>query len=306
MIHLGDTFYFYDHMTDIPVENFKSMHAAHVSMRRHIEFLNMAREVPCCGIWDDHDFAGDDKDSTSIPASRRDDAVNTWRQYWGNQPLDPKHDNLGLSTRISYGSVDIYLLDSRYYRNFDKGVFFGNEIISRVLAEIDDRARGPIGAESIPRVVVLATGSNWTHRYDEDPENYGASEYKNEREDFFKELANRMGTSINGLALLSGDNHYNEIFHVNLGNGRMAPEFSSSPFTLNTDLEDSRPIAGERVAFFPTGGSNGKRGFATLTIQPSPDTRDNWRATVWYYQEAYAAPYASRTYVTSNGQFVSI
>ena len=61
----------------------------------------MAREVPCCGVWDDDDFAGDDNYSTSIP-ELRDDAVIAWRQYWGNQPLDPKQDNLGLTSRISY------------------------------------------------------------------------------------------------------------------------------------------------------------------------------------------------------------
>jgi hypothetical protein len=29
----------------------------------------------------------------------------------------------------------------------------------------------------------------------------------------------------------------------------------------------------------------------------------NWRATVRYFQKAFAAPYAEFTYVTSNGQF---
>jgi PhoD-like phosphatase len=305
MIHLGDTFYFYDQMTREPVENIESMHAAHISARRQIEFLNMSSEVPCCGVWDDHDFAGDDEDSTAIP-DLRDDAVRTWRQYWGNQPLNPERDNLGLTSRISYGSVDIYLLDGRYYRNFNKGICFGNEIISRVLAEIDDRARASNGDASIPRVVVLATGSNWTHNYNgDDPENYGASQYNLERENFFAELGERMGSKINGLFLLSGDNHVNEIFHVKLSEGKMAPEFSSSPFTRNSELEDKgRPIERERVWGSPTKGPKGKRGFATLSIQPLLESTDNWKATVRYFQEAFALPYAEFTYVTKNGQFI--
>ena len=164
-IHLGDTFYFYDHMTEEVPQNPESMHAAHISMRRNIEFLEMARKVPCCGIWDDHDFASDNTDSTAL-GDLRDVAVDIWRQYWGNQPLGREQDNLGLTTRISYGSVDVYLLDSRYYRNFGKGVFFGNEITSRVLDMIDHR--GSISS----RVVVLGTGSNWTHNYP-GKENYG-------------------------------------------------------------------------------------------------------------------------------------
>jgi hypothetical protein len=116
-----------------------------------------------------------------------------------------------------------------------------------------------------------------------------------------------MGNKINGLLLLSGDNHVNQIFHVDLGEGKMAPEFVSSPLTLNSGLENEAiDIEGEMVWSHPSGGSKGKRGFATLTIQPLIDTPDNWRATIRYFQEAFAYPYAEFTYVTSNGQFNQI
>ena len=306
-IHLGDSFYFYDHMTESPVENVETAHAAHLSMRRNIEFLNMAREVPCCGIWDDHDYAGDNTESVDIPLVWRMEVVKTWRQYWGNEPLSPERDDLGLTTRISYGPVDIYLLDSRYWRRAEKHIYFGEQITSSLLQMIDNR-RNTIG----PRVVVLATGSNWTKTFD-GSENYGDSDYEQERENFFKELRTRMGNQnpmdnkINGLLLLSGDNHINEIFHVDLGDDKMAPEFLSSPLTLNSGLEDeAEDIEGERVWSHPSGGSKGRRGFATLTIQTSTDILDNWRATVRYFQEAFAAPYAEFTYVTSNGQFIPI
>ena len=49
-VHLGDSFYFYDYyMDEVPVKHVETMQAAHLSMRRNIEFLDMARAVPCCG-----------------------------------------------------------------------------------------------------------------------------------------------------------------------------------------------------------------------------------------------------------------
>ncbi|WP_148685350.1 alkaline phosphatase D family protein [Candidatus Nitrosocosmicus hydrocola] len=293
-VHLGDTFYFYDHVTkDVP-HNVESMHAAHVSMRRHLEFLDMAKVVPSCGIWDDHDFAGNDNDSKAINSDLRMQAVWTWLQYWGNQPISPKEiGKIGLTTRISYGLVDIYLLDSRFRRDKDRGIFFGNDIINKVLDTIDIR-----GAED-PRVVILGTGISWNH-HAEDGEGYGQSIYDDERDRLYKELAIRMGRTINGLLFISGDTHINEIYHVDLGGGRMAPEFVSSPLTRNTGLRGPRDIRGERVASF---SSKEKRGFATLTIDTSRYTRDNWTATMRYFQEATGDQYQSRSYTLSNGQF---
>ena len=293
-VHLGDTFYFYDHVTKEVPRNIESMHAAHISMRRHIEFLDMAKVVPSCGIWDDHDFAGNDRDSTSMNNELRMQAARTWLQYWGNQPISPEgNSETGLTTRISYGLVDIYLLDGRFRRDKDRGVCFGNDIITRVLDMID--VRGAVA----PRVVVLGTGVSWNH-HTEDGEAYGESRYNDERERLYRELAIRMGRTINGLLFISGDYHINEIYHVDLGGGRMAPEFVSSPLTRNTGLRGPRDVNRERVASF---SSKEKRGFATLTIDTLRETNDNWTATIRYFQEAAATQYESRSYTLSNGQF---
>ena len=274
-VHLGDSFYFYDYyMDEVPVKHVETMQAAHLSIRHNIEFLDMARAVPCCGVWDDHDFAGDDKDSTSVNGTVRGQAVHTWLEYWGNRTISAQE--MGLTTRISHGLVDIYLLDGRFNRDKGRGVCFGQTIIDWLLGEIDNRGR------DIPRVVVLTTGSNWNHEAHGD-ENYGDSVYNAEREGLFRALARRMSTNgnrtINGLLLLSGDDHVNEIFHVILDpdNGRMAPEFVSSPLTRNTDLSDGHEIEGERVASF---SSTRYRGFATLTIVTSTEPEVDWTATV--------------------------
>jgi len=298
-VHLGDTFYFYDHMTDELVANVETMHAAHVSQRRHIEFLDMAKIVPCCGVWDDHDFAKDNTDSTDLGPTLKLAAKETWLQYWGNNK--PISSNGGLSTRISHGLVDIYVLDGRFNRDKSAGVLFGQDLIEDLLVMI--RTRGA----QVARTVVLASGSNWNHTLNGSTEKYGHDKYETEREGLYGALAGLMGSHINGLLLLSGDSHANEIYHVDLSPGLIAPEFTSSPLTNNTDLEDDTGLEGERVARFPTGGSNGKRGFATLEIDTThPDPEGNWTATVRYYQEAGVAQHQSRTYRLQGGQFLPV
>ena len=85
--------------------------------------------------------------------------------------------------------------------------------------------------------------------------------YNDERRLLYSELASLMGTAINGLLLLSGDDHINEIYHVDLGAGRMAPEFVASPFTLNTDLKEPNEIEGDRVASFSSKFAGGSEDF---------------------------------------------
>jgi alkaline phosphatase D len=80
----------------------------------------------------------------------------------------------------------------------------------------------------------------------------------------------------------------------------MAPEFVSSPLTLNTGLKPGRKIHGERVASF---SSEEKRGFTTLTIDTSRETNGRWTATARYFQEAAGEVYASHSYTLSNGRF---
>jgi phosphodiesterase/alkaline phosphatase D-like protein len=298
-VHLGDTFYFYDHMTEEVVRNEETMHAAHASMRRNLEFLRLARTVPCCGVWDDHDFASDDTDSTDISTEIRSLAVDTWKRYWGNrQPISVRHDH-GLTTRITHGLVDIYLLDGRFHRNKGDGICFGGDMVEDLLRTIADRSRRQA------RVVVLATGSPWNNLLDGDEEFYGHPAYDDERHRLYVGLGVLMGRSIAGLLLLSGDEHINEIFHVQLGNGRMAPEFMSTPLTDNDPTSGARPVEGERVASFPSEGDGARRGFATLTIDTTdPEPDGNWTATVRYYQEAAATMYHERSYTLADGQFV--
>ena len=67
----------------------------------------------------------------------------------------------------------------------------------------------------------------------EDGEPYGGdSSYDNERESFYSDLNQRIGSSILGLVFLSGDIHIHEVYDIELasqsgGPVKLAPEFVS-------------------------------------------------------------------------------
>jgi hypothetical protein len=298
-LHLGDTFYFYDDVTGEEPKNLDAIRAAHLSARRHPRFLDMARVVPCCAVWDDHDFRINNEDSEGFTAKPK--ALTGFLDYWGNDPLPGA--SFGLTTRITYGNVDIYLMDGRFLRIKDEGQLFSTAQVRHILELIAERPQG--------RLVILASGSLWNHtRPSEDDEGYGDSKYKNERERFYTGLNGMVGTSIQGLVFLSGDVHQNEIYEVSLVPGsstsKVAPEFVSSPLGHNHKLKDAQKVEDERKWSAASAGKNGRKGFATLEVNTThPVPHEHWSIVVRFYDSnaSEAGPYKTQRYVLNNGEF---
>lgn len=265
-LHLGDTFYYYDKVTDKGPENIRSILAANLSERKQPRFLEMARFIPSVAVWDDHDFRRNNMQSTDYPMKKS--SVKGFLDYWGNNADSPT--KFGLSTLITHGNVDIYLMDGRFLRDRSSGILFSKTQLNRIIAKIKKR-----GAKR-GRLVILASGSLWNHTVvgNAQAEPYGNIEYEAEREDFYKKLRGMMGKQIQGLAFLSGDVHRNEIYEISLLSdnpmfpNRVAPELVSSPLGRNTG-GDEREITGERKWSFSSRNKGGKSGFATLTIDTS-------------------------------------
>ncbi len=308
-VHLGDTFYFYDDVLGQEPESLASVRAAHLSQRRHPGFLAMARRVPSVAVWDDHDFRLGNAQSTNYPA--RLDSLTGFLEYWGNDPID--RTAFGLTTRMGYGNVDLYLLDGRYHRDRKRGICFTRAQLDHVVETIAER--GAVQrAGGGGRLVIVASGSTWNHTWKKG-EAYGHGDYNQERERFFHRLAELLGSAIQGLVFLSGDIHRNEIYQIVLAAGlpgrekRLAPEFVSSPLGNNSKLTASaKPLEGERRWSVPSKGPHARRGFATLDLDTTnPRPEDNWTIVVNYH-DAHApttAPYHSQRYTLSGGQFGS-
>ncbi|MFQ5960405.1 MAG: alkaline phosphatase D family protein, partial [Candidatus Methylomirabilales bacterium] len=286
---------------------------ANISARKHPRFLEMARGIPCCAVWDDHDFRKNDSDSTNFAA--KGESLAGFLDYWGNNLLVQPGANFGLTTLITYGNVDIYLMDGRFVRDKDSGDCFTQAQVKQIVATITQRGT------TTDRLVILASGSTWNHTQTESigpfglipgGEAYGNSKYEAERELFYNELNGLVGNQIKGLVFLSGDIHINEIYEIVLASGsggsnKVAPEFVSSPLGDNSSLKKAQPIEGERKWSVPSEGTNARRGFATLDIDTTsavPEGR--WTIQVNYHDAnaSVTTPYASKEYTLSSGQFV--
>lgn len=315
--HLGDTFYYYDDVAGEKPDNLAAAQAANLSSRKHLGFLAMARRLPSVAVWDDHDFGLNNLQSTDHPRKR--ESLQAFLEYWGNEPLDTER--FGLTTLISYGNVDLYLLDGRYFRDEDRKVLFSKPLISEVIRSIKQRAAEvDANGRSTPRLVILASGSTWnntnqTHPTDYAEESYGNRTFEAERKSFFEQLGAAMTKepssrrSISGLVFLSGDVHQNEIYQVELRpGGKEAPEFVCSPLGDNSALcPDGGEIVGERKWSIPSEGTNGHRGFATLDVDTRAEVPDgNWTIRVSYHDSSASRstpPYYTVPYVLRDGQF---
>jgi hypothetical protein len=234
-------------------------------------------------------------------AIARDEFLN----YWGNPDLGWRR--FGVASRITLGRLDVYVMDGRFRRvaREPTGVMFSAEQCQQVLAEIDRRATA-LG----PRLVGLATGTPWTAsepRLARDPADYepfAHGIYATERRLLFDGLRARIDTgAIRGLFLLSGDFHAHEVFEVELGGGRVAPELMCSPMTRNAP-ESGNPLIGERRYSRGVDPADGLyAGFGVLSFDTTADEPNgNWTVRVDYRRHDDGAVFFTHTYTVIDNQ----
>ena len=86
----------------------------YLEMRGVWQFAEVLRQVPTYALWDDHDFAGDNIGGAQVPQRAR--VLDIFREVWANPsygiPGVP-----GVFFKLTWGDVDIFVLDGRYYRS---------------------------------------------------------------------------------------------------------------------------------------------------------------------------------------------
>ena len=70
--------------------------------------------MPQYATWDDHDYGPDDEGKSYI---LKDESRKIFMNYWCNPSYG--EDGKGIYTKVSYGDVDIFLTDDRYFRSED-------------------------------------------------------------------------------------------------------------------------------------------------------------------------------------------
>ncbi len=184
------------------------------------------KAMPHYAIWDDHDYGPNNADKAYI---LKEDSRNLFMQYWGNPSFG--QEGKGIYTKISYGDVDVFLMDDRYFRSADNMQPFINGK--------PNPAKRMWGAEqmewlknallfSTATFKIIATGSQTLNLLNPDDclQHY-PSEF-NELMDFFTT------EKINGILFLTGDRHRSEVVQYKRNNAYTLYDITNSPFTSGT------------------------------------------------------------------------
>ena len=107
-VTLGDTHY---SDTTNPTTQWKH----HLRYRAVPEFSKVLRATSNYAMWDDHDYGPNNSDGT---ATGKENSLVGWNQIWGN-PSSGTAATPGAFFKFSWGEVDVFMLDGRYYRSPD-------------------------------------------------------------------------------------------------------------------------------------------------------------------------------------------
>jgi alkaline phosphatase D len=72
----------------------------------------LLKAMPHYAIWDDHDFGPNDGDKSYV---LKEESRRIFRDYWPNHSAG--ENGQGIYTMISYGDVDIFMMDDRWFRS---------------------------------------------------------------------------------------------------------------------------------------------------------------------------------------------
>ena len=176
--------------------------------RRLPERAALLAVTPTLAVWDDHDFTGNNTDGA---APGRAVALQIFEEYWAN-PGYGTDAVPGVYSAWSWGDVDFFLLDDRYYRGLD-GTLLGAAQTAWLLDGL---------AASEATFKVLVSGSQWTEHGTTD----SWAAFPEARQALFDDM-DLLG--VEGVVLLSGDVHTAEFWWNLRPDSYDLPELTSSP-----------------------------------------------------------------------------
>lgn len=227
--------------------------------RRAISFpeqLAVAATVPTIATWDDHDYAGNNTD-TSAPNKQH--GLRAFQEYWANATYGTP-ETPGVFHSLGWGSVDVFMLDVRYHRSPDpKGTFdeTGTVLGSGQTAWLEQAL---LASQATFKLIVSGTLFSYTGTSNQSE---SWAEYPNARDELFDFIRDQ---KIGGVVLVSGDIHrstFRKILRQPAG-GYDLPEVVSSPLH-NTSGTCSDPFSdAEQIACV-----DGRELFMTLDVDPT-------------------------------------
>ncbi len=182
--------------------------------------------------WDDHDFVGNNTDGT---APGKDNALQAFTEYWANPSYGTQATD-GVFSSWSYGDLEFWLLDDRFWRAIDSNIL-GNAQTAWLQGEL---------LASTATFKFIINGSQWTTEGTSD--SWGA--YPEAQVALMNWIVDN---DIEGVVLMSGDVHFSEMRLLPGGQlGYSLPELTSSPLANNlSSTEESN----EQVVYFDSAPS---------------------------------------------------
>ncbi|KAL3935862.1 MAG: hypothetical protein SGBAC_008703 [Bacillariaceae sp.] len=105
------------------VINYSRIWYRYLQQRSESNFARFIKTIPTYGTWDNHDYGHDYGDHEQ---AGKENSLAAWSHLW---PLPYQGSNRGRGNyySFSWGDVDFFVMDCRWYRNWDTGILFGNQ-----------------------------------------------------------------------------------------------------------------------------------------------------------------------------------
>lgn len=156
-------------------------------------FAAAVRTIPTYAVWDDHDYGPNNSDGT---AKGKENSLAAFHEVFANPPREKDADKPGIHTKFSYGGVDFFLLDGRYFRSPNDSkpgpdkTFLGKEQVDWLIGELK--------ASDAP-FKVLVCGSTWMASKRD-----GWRLFSHAREELWNAIVKN---KVTGVMFVSGDIH---------------------------------------------------------------------------------------------------
>jgi alkaline phosphatase D len=234
MLWLGDNTYF--RPSDWTSESGLYYRWAHT--RALPQMQNLLRSAVNYAIWDDHDYGPNDSDR-SYPY--KDWSLEAFKSFWAN-PTYGVGNSGGTYSALSWGDVDIFLLDNRWFRSpnnllMSDSTLLGKEQIDWLIENLVN-SRAPfklvaMGGQLLNTAEVWETYSNLAPA---------------ERSYILRRIEEEQ---IQGVIFLSGDRHHSELSKLELSEDLIVYDLTSSPLSSRAHKpseEDNELRVGEMIS----------------------------------------------------------
>jgi alkaline phosphatase D len=179
--------------------------------------------MPQYAIWDDHDFGPNDANSSYI---FKDQSKKVFDNYWCNPSSG--EEGKGVYTKISYGDVDVFMLDDRFFRSADalpESIDGQPNLNKQMYGAQQMRWLENALGFSNATFKIIATGSQVLNPMSP----YDCVRHYPADFDFLMAMLER--NKVNGVLFLTGDRHHSEIIKEERKGTYPLYDITASPYT---------------------------------------------------------------------------